>query len=291
VNEQANLRRAVQNLEWAHSIDLGDNIVTPGKFGPPNPWILQAFSDIDFAGKKVLDIGCWDGLWSFEAEKRGAREVYATDNISQRWGGDQATFSLAHKALNSQCKYYPGVSVYEVKKQLGISDFDIVVFCGVYYHLKNPLLAFARLREVMKEGGVIIVEGDVIDSWQESYARFCYHQWHQKDPSNWWVPTVPCLREWVECSFFDILKEYVGPRPRSTIKTLLKDGVQPLLGRRRAKRVIRYVLTARAVCRKDVNYRYADEDLRQFDLNDYERIEREAMERLRKSNLTVKLKQ
>lgn len=82
-----NLREKVESLRWVHTIDLGNGIITRGEFGPPSPLMLQAFCDIEFTGKKVLDLGCWDGFWSFEAEKRGAKEVYATDCISQRWGG------------------------------------------------------------------------------------------------------------------------------------------------------------------------------------------------------------
>ena len=62
------------------------------------------------------------------------------------------------------------------------------------------------------------------------------------------MPTIPCLREWIECSFFEIEKEYD------------KWG-QPINPR--------YVTTARAVRRKDPYYRYPEEDLKDFDLNDY----------------------
>jgi len=258
----------VESLTWVHTIDLGDGIVTRGEWGRPHPLILKAFSDIDFTGKRVLDIGCWDGLWSFEAAKRGAREVYATDNVSQRWGRNQATFSLAHKALKSRAQYYPQVSVYDIKEKLGVHDFDVVIFCGIYYHLKNPLLAFARLREVMKDGGTMIVEGEVITDRVESYARFFYHNRLAGDPSNWWVPTILCLREWVECSFFDILNEYTR-LPDSRDKPVLTKKIRSFLKMETAEINDRYVLTARATRRKDPNYAYPDDDLRQFDLNEY----------------------
>jgi tRNA (mo5U34)-methyltransferase len=265
---ESNVRQEVEGLEWVHTIDLGNSIVTRGIWGPPNALILQAFTDVDFTGKKVLDIGCWDGLWSFEAERRGAKEIYATDCVSQRWGRHQPTFSLAHKALNSRCKYLPDISVYDVREKLSVRDFDIVIFCGVYYHLKNPLLAFARLREVMKNGGVLIVEGAVIDNADECYARFFYRQCLHQDKSNWWIPTIPCLREWVQCSFFDVLKEY-GESRRVRVRSMIKDKIQYLSGNRKPGRVIRYGLTAQAVCRVDPNYLYPDEDLKQFDLSQY----------------------
>jgi tRNA (mo5U34)-methyltransferase len=125
-------------LFWAHSIDLGRGIVTPGHWGDHTPIFRQAMRDIDFRGEKVLDIGCWDGLWSFEAEKRGAAEVYATDYLAPRNRTELATFSLAYRALGSRAKYFPQVSVYDVER-LGVDDFDLVIDAGIFYHLRDPL--------------------------------------------------------------------------------------------------------------------------------------------------------
>jgi len=168
--------------QWAHSIDLGHGVVTPGKWGPPNPALLAAYNRIDFKGKKVLDIGCWDGLWSFEAEKRGASAVYATDDVSQRSFAEQPTFALVHEALQSQVKYLPNLSIYDVRT-LGVDDFDVVVFSGVYYHLRHPLLALAILRQVTATGGHIIVEGPVIENVKDSFATFYYHETFADDVS------------------------------------------------------------------------------------------------------------
>jgi tRNA (mo5U34)-methyltransferase len=203
---RAELLAEVARYQWMHRIDLGGGHTTPGQW--PQSHIVHAFNHVDFSGKKVLDIGCWDGLWSFQAEMRGAREVYATDLLAQRWGGEQPTFQLAAKLLDSKARYFPNVSVYDVH-ELGVRDFDVVIFTGIYYHLKDPLLALARLRQVMADGGILILEGEAIDS-PESFARFYYRQGHNGDWSNWWVPTVPCLRGWVDSSFFDIGFEHAA---------------------------------------------------------------------------------
>ena len=73
----------INSTPWVHSIELPGGVVTPGS-GPPNKAIMSLFDTIDFTGKVVLDIGFWDGLWAFEAEKRGAKTVYATDDTTQR---------------------------------------------------------------------------------------------------------------------------------------------------------------------------------------------------------------
>ena len=236
----------VHKLQWTHRIDLGHGLVTPGRW-PHNPRVFDALDKIDFRGKKVLDIGCWDGLFSFEAEKRGAAEVYSTDLVSQRELIDQPTFKLAQRILESKAKYFPWISVYDVE-QLGVKDFDVVIYAGVYYHLKDPLRSFAKLRRVMKEGAEILVEGAVIDS-PECYAKFYYDEPFLYDKTNWWIPTVPCLRQWVECNFID---PFGGHQ--------LWDAGNGNL---------RCTMTARAARRTDPNYSCPDDELTGYDLNPY----------------------
>jgi tRNA (mo5U34)-methyltransferase len=267
------LRARVHSLTWVHSIDLGNGIVTPGIWGEPQPLIMKAFDDLDFKGRKVLDIGCWDGLWSFEAERRGAGAVYATDEISQRSYKEQETFRLAQQVLKSRVRYYPDLSVFDIQG-LGVNDFDIVLFCGVHYHLRDPLLALARLRRVTKDDGLILVEGDVIYGSEKCSADFFYRRSYGKDESVWWVPTVPCLREWVESSFFEVVKEYslVAPaasaaRPPAGLRRLWlrRSGAAP-----ESKPFYnRLAILARATRRRDPHYLFPDPDLRDFDLNEY----------------------
>ena len=98
----------MKTMSWYHKIELGNGIITPG-----NDWdylwspMKELMRKVDFADKRVLDIGCWDGLWSFEAEKMGASEVVATDIRSQRSFSDKgnSTFEFAKKHLNSKAKY------------------------------------------------------------------------------------------------------------------------------------------------------------------------------------------
>ena len=239
---RASLLKKIPEMTWMHSIEVGRGVVTPGSWGAPNPLIVSALDDVDFKGKKVLDIGCWDGLWSFMAEDRGASEIYATDDLSQRPLNQYPTFDLAHQLRGSKAKYFGDVNVLNVSK-LGVEDFDVVIYCGIYYHLKDPLLAFARLRQVMKEGATLIVSGMVTDS-PGVFAKFYYSEYFAEDSSNWWVPTIPCLRQWVECSFFEVLTQH-QTHPTNC------------------------ALTARAVKRKDLHYMYPDTELAEFDLNVY----------------------
>lgn len=199
--DRKKLIEQMSKIDWMHTIDLGGGLVTPGKW-PVNQYILAAFDSIDFRDKKVLDIGTCNGIWSFEAEKRGASEVHSIDYLSQVGYWCTPGYELAHTALGSRAQYNPDVSVYEIE-EIGVTDFDVIIFCGVYYHLKNPLLALAKLRKVLKTGGSIIVEGPIILNDTGCYARFLYHD-AENDPSNWWIPTRRCLAEWLESSFFRV---------------------------------------------------------------------------------------
>ena len=161
-HSRAELLAMAGKMNWVHAIDLGDGVVTPGLWGRGNPVIEKALLEIDWRGKKVLDIGCWDGMYSFLAESQGAAEVYATDLVNQRDYSDQPTFLLARELRNSKAIYYPQMSVYDVET-LGFRDFDVIIFSGIYYHLKDPVLALTTLRRLLKVGGLILVEGAILE--------------------------------------------------------------------------------------------------------------------------------
>ena len=89
------LKREVAAIEWWHTIDLGHGVVTPG-VDPSAARLPQIRFPIDLTNKTVLDIGAWDGFFSFEAERRGASRVLATDHFCwscEGWG-TKAGFDL-----------------------------------------------------------------------------------------------------------------------------------------------------------------------------------------------------
>jgi tRNA (mo5U34)-methyltransferase len=199
--------------------------------------------------------------------------VYATDDVSQRSFSEQPTFALAHEVLQSKVKYVPDVSVYDVHR-LGVTDFDVVIFSGVYYHLKHPLNALTALRRVTATGGNLIVEGPVIDNARDSFATFFYQDLFSDDVSNWWVPTLRCLREWIECSYFEVTSEarhrpLAAPTRWERLAQAFSDrlpGVRMAAVQPTASTVRRCVMSARAVQRDDKVYELPDADLAQFNV-------------------------
>ncbi|WML35492.1 DUF1698 domain-containing protein [Clostridium sp. OS1-26] len=134
---------------WYHKIELTEGIVTPG-WAPLNRGMYRIPQDM--TGLRVLDVGAWDGFWTFEALKRGAKQVVAIDDFSDFLGklenSDRKaweTFDLCKEAFgytDEQCQRYD-MSVYDISEEL-LGRFDVVFFFGVLYHLRHPLWLWTR---------------------------------------------------------------------------------------------------------------------------------------------------
>lgn len=216
-------QKRIDEIPWYHEFSF------PGGFSAtPNTLHLQDhrriwaciernLDSIDFAGKTVLDIGCWDGYWSFYAERRGAAHVLATDDASQNWAGSKG-LALARELLKSNVETRLDVSIYELDKLS--KRFDVILCLGVYYHLVDPFFAFTQVRHVCHENTVVVFEGDITDSLRPntSYLDF-------SDPA---LPTfVPGTGN------LDMLLRAAYLEPRS--QAYLDNTMEPLRWRQRLK--------------------------------------------------------
>ena len=185
---ETELRREVERIKWFHKIDLGNGIVTPGRYD--NHAMLGTVGlPQSLAGKSVLDVGAWDGFYSFEAERRGAARVLATDHC---WGGagwgTKDGFELARRVLGSQVEDLE-VDVLELSPERVGGSFDIVLFLGVLYHMRHPLLALERVASVT--GDLLILETHIERlPLRRAAAAFYPSTELNDDPTNWWGPNV-----------------------------------------------------------------------------------------------------
>jgi tRNA (mo5U34)-methyltransferase len=140
-------QRLIQSRSWYHSIEIEPGLVTPGRLSQTQLQQMLGYLNFpeSFEGLSVLDIGAWDGFYSFEAEKRGAKRVVAFDLNPPDYYG----FDTARKLLNSKVEFVQG-SVYDLSPQVH-GTFDVVLFLGVFYHLRYPLLALDRIRQIAKQ--------------------------------------------------------------------------------------------------------------------------------------------
>jgi len=182
------LKQRVDNIDWFHTIDLGRGVVTPGVDDSPRKLARLDMPRV-LSGLSVLDVGAWDGFFSFEAERRGARRVVAMDSYcwSGPGWGTQAGFNLARAALQSKVEDIE-LDVTELAPER-VGTFDLVLFLGVLYHMKHPLLALAKVASVTAGQLILETEVDLLGLRTPALAFYSRSQLN-RDPTNWWGPTL-----------------------------------------------------------------------------------------------------
>ena len=184
-------------LGWYHSLELPDGRVIPGIISIEQLRTRIARYPIpeDLRGKRVLDIGAWDGWFSFEMERRGA-SVVAVDSARQE------KFFEAKKLLNSKVEYIVEDVCHLSPRDIGY--FDIVLFFGVLYHLKHPLLALERVCELTTD--LACIESLVIDDPPTPDAIPLLEFYENSELAgqfdNWCGPNTPCLMAFMRTAGF-----------------------------------------------------------------------------------------
>jgi tRNA (mo5U34)-methyltransferase len=216
----AEIRQQIEALgPWFHNIDLGGVRTAPDHFlgdYPNMKW--RKFADAipaDLAGKTVLDIGCNAGFYSIEMKKRGASRVLGVDfDVAYL---EQARFAAEVAEVDIE---FRKLSVYDVGA-LG-EKFDVVIFMGVLYHLRHPLLALDLIREHVAKD-ILVFQSmqrgsrdvpDLAENYPFSdYDLFddpAYPKLHfiekryANDPTNWWVPNAACAEAMLRSAGFEI---------------------------------------------------------------------------------------
>jgi tRNA (mo5U34)-methyltransferase len=185
-------KREFESKGWWHSFDLPDGRRIEGVCSVDGlrQRIEQYPIPEDLRGARVLDIGAWDGWYSFEMERRGA-DVLAVDC----W--DNPRFHQIRATLKSRVEYRQ-MDVYELAPET-VGRFDIVLFMGVLYHLKHPLLALERVCAVTKE--LAVVDSFVLREEHrpgENVENRAVMEFYESEEfggqmDNWCGPSLPCL--------------------------------------------------------------------------------------------------
>jgi tRNA (mo5U34)-methyltransferase len=213
-------REAAALGPWFHNIDLDGVATAPNHFlgnYPTVKWRRFAHSlPNDLRGKTVLDIGCNGGFYSIEMKRRGADQVLAVD-IDQMYLR-QARF--AARVLQVEIEFAQ-LSVYDVAALA--QRFDIVLFLGVLYHLRHPLLALDLLRDHVVQDLFVCQSMQRGDPCEASVALdypFCETALFEKpgfprmafvehryagDSTNWWVPNRACTAAMLRSAGFEII--------------------------------------------------------------------------------------
>jgi len=210
-------RRVNELGEWFHNLDLRGVPTAPHHFLGDYPrfkWKkFEGSIPRDLRGKSVLDVGCNAGFYSIEMKKRGARRVVGIDSDDAYLA--QARFAAEVNGVDIE---RARMDVYDVAK-LG-EKFDVVLFMGVLYHLRHPLLALDLLWEhavgdllvfqSMQRGSREVLKPKADYAFNET-AQFDDPRWpkmvfieerYAKDPTNWWIPNRACVEAMLRSAGF-----------------------------------------------------------------------------------------
>ena len=175
---------------WHQRFELVPGVYTPGAHDIHELWSI-AGRPTDLAGKTLIDIGTTNGAAAFLAERYGAERVVAVDIYEPDWFG----FGELRELLDSIVEYHRA-SVYELPRVLDGETFDYVLYWGVLYHLRHPLLSLDSVRLLLADGGEASIETALYDGGEDAVLRFHRLDDLVGDPSNWFTPTMTTLRDW-----------------------------------------------------------------------------------------------
>jgi tRNA (mo5U34)-methyltransferase len=216
------IERKVKHLgPWFHNVNLGGVQTAPEHFlgdYPENKWRSFASAiPADLSGRTVLDIGCNAGFYSIEMKRRGADRVVAIDSDETYLA--QARF--AAEVCEAEIDFRQ-LSVYDVAALN--EKFDLVLFLGVFYHLRHPLLALDIIHEhatrdlllfqSMQRGSEEIEPlSEDYPFWEkeiflhEGFPQMCFiEKCYSADPTNWWIPNRACVEAMLRSAGFQILE-------------------------------------------------------------------------------------
>jgi tRNA (mo5U34)-methyltransferase len=191
----ADLQSSIAAVRWHHSIDLGDGVVTPGNksLAICRSEASLIFDRVDLSRRTVLDVGAWSGFFSFEAKRRGASRVLATDSYcwSHPHIRGREAFDIACSALGAHVDTRE-IDVADLSAET-VGEFDVVLYLGVFYHRYDAIEALARAARLARH--VLIVETH-LELRHIDVPAMAFYPGRElaNDPTNWWGPNEHCIR-------------------------------------------------------------------------------------------------
>jgi len=207
--ERADLQAKVDQYPWFHSIDLGSGVIARGAKTPDyiDAECEMILGPIDLRGTSVLDVGAFNGYYSFAAKRRGAARVLASDSWAWRHPYFRAkeTFDLARTALDCDVEALE-IDPTELTKAAGV--FDVVLYLGVFYHMIEPIHCTRRIAECA--GRLLIIESH-LDALAIPQPAMIFYPGAElnNDPTNWWGPNPHLIYDLMtHCGFARIFFRY-----------------------------------------------------------------------------------
>jgi tRNA (mo5U34)-methyltransferase len=220
IDGRGKLKKQIEDLApWFHNLTIGGVETAPDHFlGDYPAFKWSGFKHVipdDLEGRSVLDIGCNAGFYCLEMKRRNAGRVVGID-LDERYLA-QARFAAAQSGMDIEFRQ---MSIYEIAKLE--EKFDLVIFMGVFYHLRHPLLALDLIHEHVASDLLLfqcLQRGDErISQWDEDYdfsewgtfdrmeypKLFFVEERYAGDPTNWFIPNKSAVEAMLRSSGFAI---------------------------------------------------------------------------------------
>jgi tRNA (mo5U34)-methyltransferase len=185
-------QQCISHINWFHRIDLGEGVITPGDDNSPAKLRRLKLPE-NLSGKTFLDIGAWDGFFSFEAERRGAARVLATDSFV--WEGNVPGKSkegfLAARALLNSAVEDMHIDPLDLSPD-SVGMWDVVLLAGVLYHLRHPWLLIERAASITKELLILETATDLKFMLRPAIAIYTRGEL-EGDQTNYCAPNITAL--------------------------------------------------------------------------------------------------
>jgi len=167
--DKETLKSKLTEYSFYQTIDLGDGIKTPGlPISAKQRKVLDLINSTDLEGKRVIDLGCANGLFALAAENGGAEQILAVDHTKHNIECLEKVI-LPH--LESKIRAIQ-LNVLDLKTETH-GKFDVVIFAGVLYHLKYPFSALKIVRNIVNDGGSLILETGIFDDFNTRALLYC----------------------------------------------------------------------------------------------------------------------
>lgn len=245
---------------WHHRIPLDGDRVTPGLSGPDRWTVLDLPDDLD--GRSFLDVGTFDGLLAFEAERRGASEVLGTDlwdsADAEYWSDlhpDRPGFFLVQEYLDSDVRGRR-IDIADISPD-EVGTFDVVVCAGLLTLLPDPVSAVQNLVDVTEER--LVIQSGLTDGFSDpSGAEFAYSE--EDAMTIWWMPNLEGLERMVSACGCKRTSAFHPsyPEPEPSYGCAVRDDDTPLFRTRHREEVLRTLDSGAGVvvtCEDDDLYR------------------------------------
>ena len=197
----------MNSINWWHQMELG-GATTNGK--DLSQWKLSVIDmPKDLKGRSVIDVGAWDGFFSFEAERRGANVLAIDTNEWNEFTDEHGRlhtgkkgFDFAHKILNSKVGSEE-IEVMDLNKH-GRMGADLVLCLGILYHMKDPFGMCKVMYDITADDGMCILETHTdLENANVPMMAFYPNNECNNDSSNWFGPNPHAVIAMLKAAGFD----------------------------------------------------------------------------------------